>query len=123
MIEDIIKKLIKTENRISEEKGSFNFFGLFKRTDLEDTWDLIISAFWFSTNKQADLIYIIKEIRKDLNIEDLSFLTRVVLIKPEDKFIKKLNMAINIQHGMTEMINTQIDGIRLRHAYIITSKK
>ena len=84
MIENIVEKLIRTEKRISEEKGDFNFFGLFKRADLEGAWDIIISAPWFSDNKRNDLVYIIGEIKKDLLIEDLRLLARVVLIEPED---------------------------------------
>jgi len=123
MIEDIIEKLIRTEKRISEEKGDFNLFGLFKRTDLEGAWDIIISASWLSENKREDLTYIIGEIKKDLLVEDLRLLARIVLIKPEDNLIKKLNMAIEIQHGKTEMINTEINGIKLAHVYLITSKR
>jgi len=124
IIEEIVQKLINTEKRISKEKGEdFNFFGAFKRMDLENSWDIVISANWFSKNKRKDLIYIINEIKKDLKDEELMFLARIVLIKPEDKLIRELNKVIKIEHGMTEMIDNQINEIRLKHAYIITSKK
>ena len=123
MIENIIEKLRRTEKRVSEKKGGFNLFGLFKRTDLESAWDVVISASWFSENKRADLAYIIGEIKKDLLVEDLRLLARIVLIKPEDNLIKKLNIAIEIEHGKTEMVNTQINGIKLAHVFLITSKK
>lgn len=123
MIENIVEKLIRTEKRISEEKRDFNFFGLFKRADLEDTWDIIISASWFSDNKREDLAYIIEEIKKDLLVEDLRLLARIVLIEPKDELIKKLNAAVAIQHGKIEMINNTINGFKLGHAYIITSKR
>ena len=123
MIENIVEKLIRTEKRISEEKVDFNFFGLFKRADLEGAWDIIISASWFSDNKREDLAYIVEEIKKDLLVEDLRLLARVVLIDPKDELIKKLNAAVAIQHGKIEMINNTINGFKLGHAYIITSKR
>lgn len=124
MIKEIIEKLKRVEERISTDKGkSFNFFGVFKRSDVENSWDIVISANWFSGDEKADLVYIINEIKKDLGSEDLKFVARVVLIKPEDQIIKALNTIIAIEHGEVEMQNTQINGLKLSHIFIITSKK
>jgi hypothetical protein len=123
MIKAVIEKLIKTEKRISKNKGDFNFFGILKNSKLEDSWDIIISADWFSETKQKDLIYIIEEIKKDLKNEDLRLFTKLFLMKPEEDLIKKLNILIETQHEMVEMIDAQMNEIKLGHIYIITSKK
>jgi len=120
-IEETIKKLKRVEKRVSREKGPLNFFGVLERLDVDNTWDILVSASWFS-DKKKDLIYIISNVKKDLTNEDLRIFARVVLIKPEEKFIRRLNALIETEHKEMEIINMKINGFRLKHGYIITSK-
>ena len=120
MIEEIVKKIKTAEKRMSDEKGGFSFFGLSKRNDL-DEWDIIVSASWFSGNKQSDLVYIIGNIKRNLNNEDLRFLARVVLLSPTELIVQKLNSEFDVGHGSVEGREIQINNINLKHIYVITS--
>jgi len=123
-MEKFINKLVEVEKRISKERGDFNFFGIFKRIDLDNAWDILVSASWFSDQKKKhreDLVYIIKNIKEDFDDEDLRFLTTVVLVSSEDRIIKLLNKLINTQHNLVEFKDTKVGNINFKHFYVITS--
>ena len=43
---DLAEKVSLVEKDIAKERGSLNLFALFEREDLNDRWDLVISASW-----------------------------------------------------------------------------
>ena len=123
MIEELVKKITSAEKKISEEKGDFAFFGLSERGDLENQWDVIVSAVWFSGDTQKDLVYIIEKIKQSIADDDLRLLARVVLLNPSTDFIvKKLNELINTEHEPIEKENIQVNGTMFKRLWVITSK-
>lgn len=98
---EIIEKLTAIKDSILTEKsgGKLRFFGALVRADMEEKWDLLISADWVEKNSsEEDLVYIIKKL-KDSFGEKLDFLFRIVLLKPDETFVRQLAKAIIRENG------------------------
>ncbi len=65
-MKEIAEKLVQVEQKITQEKGSFNLFALFLREDAPDVWDLVVAAPWISKNKEKSINYIAEIINKSL---------------------------------------------------------
>lgn len=117
----IAEKLKKVEQDISEEKGSLYLFALFLREDAPDLWDLIVSAPWITKNKQESLKYIAEKTKKSLKPDELLKLSRIVIIEEDNPALEALQKAIHVEHGMTEIQNSNFFGLQIKHAYLITS--
>lgn len=91
---EIIEKLKKIALEILREKTSLKFFGLFRRMDLEEKWDILLSADWLSDKKEDDLVYVINKLNREFP-DNLDFLAQIALLKPSEDFIKKLLVRIN----------------------------
>jgi len=120
----IIEKFISIEKELADEKGSFVLFALFKREDaLLDKQDVVISASWLGKNKKEALRFIVDKINSKLTPEEVINLTMVVLLEPTDNLVKNVNTAVNVEHGNVKMLNVTLNGIPIKHAHIITSKR
>jgi len=135
LIESTIKKLVDVEKRISEIKGSFILFALFKRTDIlkeknQEKWDLVMSSSWIKEkNDQANREYVFGELLKKFTGEEISeFLEKLVFIDSKDEFIKlTTNKVGELEHVHEEEkahVGLVRDGQKLdiADAYIITSR-
>lgn len=119
---EILERYRRLESDISKEKGDFNLFALFLREDVPDRWDLIVAAPWISDKSKA-LDYFVGKIKSQLGIEDLTNLSRIVFVDPADIAVSNLNRAIDVKHGDVELRDSNIFGLPVKHAFIITSKK
>src|SRR5579864_8767271 len=119
---DLVNNFSRLESRISEKKGDFTLFALFLREDVADRWDLMVSAPWVGTDRKGALQYFVDEIRSFLGPEDLTVLARIVIVDPNDAAVQNLNRAISVEHGRTEVRDSNFFGLPIKHAYIITSK-
>jgi len=120
----IIEKFISIEKELAEEKGSFVLFALFEREDaLLDKQDVVISASWLGKNKKKPLRLIVDKINSKLTSEELINLSMVVLLEPTDNLVKDVNDFIHIEHGKAELVDCTFNGISIKHACIITSKR
>ncbi len=87
---EIIEKLKQVKRNLSEQKpGSVIFLGLFKRQDLDNKWDVVLSATWVSDKKEADFVFVITLLKKVFN-DNLDFLAKIVLLKPEEHLVKEI---------------------------------
>ncbi len=118
-----IEKFQKVEKTISNLKGEFELFALFLRDDSPNKWDLLISADWARENKKESLHMIIKEIDKELNHEDLLLLSRIIILDKDDAAMKVIHQVMHVEHGLSEISNSNFLGLSIKHAYLITSKK
>lgn len=123
MIDNFIKQFQVLEGILSKEKGNFELFALFLREDSLDKWDLLISATWIKKDGTADLRDIAQRIQKTLSKKDLLKLSKIVLINKENPMLDVFNKAIHIEHGVTEVKDSNFFGLPIKHAFIITSKK
>src|SRR5688500_975096 len=97
-MKEIIEKLNLVKDNIISEKGTLRFFGLIARTDLENKWDLLISSDWIEKNSSdEELVYVITKLKEAFS-EKLDFLSRIVLLRPEEHFIQELARVIVKEH-------------------------
>jgi hypothetical protein len=112
-----IEKLESIYKEIISEKtsGKVYFFGLLSRIDIEEKWDILISADWLKeNNSQEDLVYIIKKL-KDRFFDKLEFLSEIVLLVSKEPFIQDLARSL----GKTEIKNKEIEGLKILDDFII----
>ena len=113
----------RLESDISAVRGEFALFALFLREDLPDRWDLIVSAPWVATDQKSALDYLVNKIKSDLGPEELTQLSRIVFIDPEDVAVENLNKSIHVEHGSVEVRDSNFFGLPIKYAFIITSKR
>jgi hypothetical protein len=122
------------ERKIANEHGDFTLFALVLREDAtgfvpigdrgsSDRWDLVVAAPWLDPDKKSDLNYLISKIKTELGSEQLLDLSKVVILDSSNKAVQALNRAIKVEHGQMELENTELFGLFVRKAYIITSKR
>lgn len=119
---EFTEKFRELESHIAEEKGGFVLFALFMREDAPDRWDLIVSAPWVGGDKPSAVNYFVSQIKSRLGEQDLTNLSRIVVVDPQDAAVQALNRAIAIEHGRVEVTDSNFFGLHIKHAYIITSK-
>lgn len=120
---EIPDKFRELESRIADEKGPFVLFALFMREDAPDRWDLIVSAPWVSSDTRDAVEYFVNEIKSQLGQGDLTNLSRIVVVDPQDAAVQALNRAVQIEHGDVEIRDSNFFGLPVKHAFIITSKR
>jgi hypothetical protein len=122
-MKEIAEKLAQLEQEIAEGKGSFLLFALFLREDAPDLWDLLVSAPWITRNKERSIKYLADRAKEALKPDELLKLSRIVVIEQDNPALEALQRAISIEHGMTEIENSNFFGLQIKHAYLITSKR
>jgi hypothetical protein len=122
-VAELTQKFTALESSIAEEKGAFALFALFMREDAPDRWDLIVAAPWVGEDKRSAVDYFVAQIKSRLGDQDLTNLSRIVVIDPDDVAVQNLNRAIQTEHGSIEVRDSNFFGLPVKHAYIITSKR
>ena len=114
-------KLQTVEKRLSESKGSFELFALFLREDAPNKWDLLISSDWARENKKTALDIIIAEMQKILTQPEQLMFSRIIILEKNDAALSAFQSAIRVEHGMAEVLDSNFNGLAIKHAYLITS--
>lgn len=122
-MKELVNKFIELEQKLSAEKGGFSLFALFLREDAVDKWDLLVAAPWIELDRKGSLPYITKHIQTMFTPEELTRLSRVVLIQQTNPALAAINRAMGIEHGTAEVQNSNLFGLQIKHAYIITSQQ
>lgn len=123
MLKQTLNKFHELERVISEEKGPFDLFALFLRHDSLLVWDLIVSASWLTVDEKAGLGYLAKKLQESLTPEELVTISRIVILGEDSPILRSVQSAIAVEHGMFNMVDCLVDGISIKHAYIITSTR
>lgn len=118
-----IEKFQNIEKSLSESKGKLELFALFLREDSPDKWDLLISADWARANKKSSIQDIIEEVRKELSEQEMLMLSRIIILDKNDAALKALRQAARVEHGLTEISDSNFFGLNIKHAYLITSQR
>jgi hypothetical protein len=58
-----------------------------------------------------------------LSPQDLTNLSRIVFIDPQDASVLALNKAVHVEHEVVEIRDSNFFGLPIKHAFIITSKR
>lgn len=122
-MKNIAEKLAQLERDIAKEKEPFILFALFLREDAPDLWDVLVSSLWITKNKEESIKYIAERIRQTLNPEELLKLSRIVVIEQDNPALDALQRAIHVEHGMSEIKDSNFFGLQIKHAYLITSQR
>ncbi len=117
-----IEKLREIEKEICESKGDFELFALFLREDTTE-WDLIISSDWVRLDKKATINHIVEKIRKVFSDKEMLMLSRLIILDKDDVALQAIHGAMQVEHGLTEVSNSNFFGLSIKHAYLITSKR
>ena len=97
-------------------------FALFLREDAIDKWDLCVAAPWIEENRKDALSQITNEIQEYFTAEEISMLSRVVLVGLTNPEVIAVNQAVRVEHGQIEIRDSSFFGLPIEHAYIITSE-
>jgi len=116
-------KLQAVEKTLSESQGPFELFALFLREDAPNKWDLLISSDWARTDKKAALNTIIGEVQNVLSQQEQLMLSRLIILDKDDAALNALQSAMHVEHGMAEISDSNFNGLPIKHAYLITSKR
>ena len=119
---ELANKLQLVEKQIATEKGRFNIFALFLREGAQDLWDVIVAAPWVVEDKKKALHYIVDKLRSSLSKEEMSSLSRIIIIEPQNPVLDAFQRAICIEHGMADISDSIFFGLKIKHAYVITSR-
>jgi hypothetical protein len=119
---DLAEKLRGLERTLSEEKGPFNLFALFLREDAPDVWDLVVAAKWIEADRPVALAEISRRVRDSLRADEITKISRVVLVERTDPAVKAIATGMSIEHGIAEAANSTFFGLAIRHAFIITAE-
>lgn len=122
-MKEIVEKLVQAEKEMAAEKGAFLLFAVFLREDAPDVWDLVVASPWIDGDKSASLRYISGKISSVLEPEELLKLSRIVLIELNNPALAALQQAVHTEHGTAEIKDSDFFGLRIRHAYLITSRR
>lgn len=122
-MKELLDKFVDLERVLSEERGEFSIFALFLREDALDKWDLIVAAPWIDANVKESLAHITSRIQKLFSPEELTQLSRVVVVDLANPAVQAMNQAIRVNHGQAEIQDSSFFGLQIKHAHVITSQR
>jgi hypothetical protein len=119
---EFINKFKAIEREIADERGGIVLFGLFEREDLPGKWDVVISAPWVRENWPEALDYVIGIAHSRLTREEIISVSKYVLLRPSEEFVRELNKIVHVEHGLAELRDLVVNGMAMTRAYVITSR-
>ena len=122
-MKEIAEKLRKVERSLSDANGPFDLFALFLREDSAEVWDLLVAASWLNPNKLVALRDIAENVKAELGADELTKLSRIVIIEESNPALAAVQQAISIEHGLSEIQGSVFFGLMIRHAFVITSRR
>ena len=122
-MKEIAEKLKIQEQIMATEKGPFDLFALFLREDAPGKWDLVVAAEWIEKDKSTALKYIASNVQQVLTSEELIQLSRIAIIDESNPALDAFHKAVNIEHSIAEIQDSNFFGMQLKHVYLITSKR
>ena len=121
-VSKLVEKFRQIEIGISSEKGDFGLFALIEREDSLGKWDIVVAAKWIGKADKELINAIADKTRKTLSKDEQLMLSRIVILPTSDPLVKSLNL-IGAEHSSIGLSNTSFNGIVIKEAYLITSKR
>jgi len=122
-MKQIVEKLRTEEAAIAKEKGDFDLFALFLREDAPNKWDLLVAAEWIDKNKAEAIKYLAQKVQASLTKQELLLLSKIVIIEENNPALAAFHGAFHVEHSTAEIQNSNLFGLQINHAYLITSKR
>ncbi len=120
-MKNLIEKFSKIEQKISKEKGDFEFFALFLREDAIDKWDIVVAADWIKHNKWEVMQYVAGYVQRSLDVTEIVNISKIVIIDEDNPELPMIQNSFHIEHGAIEIKDYTFFGLSIKHAFIITS--
>ena len=122
-MKEFIKKLIRLETVVASEKGPFDLFALFSTDgEVEDRWDLVISATWIADEYLDALEYLIRQLRSYLTVQEFSMISKIAPLDVSDPRVKEIQNIVTTEHKLKELRNSSFYGSKVEKMYVITCK-
>lgn len=118
----LAEKLRGLEQALADEKGPFNLFALFLREDAPDVWDLVVAAEWIEEDQSQALAELSKRVRAYLRADEITRISRVVIVERANPTVKAIASALSITNGVAEVANSNFFGLAIKHAFIIAAQ-
>jgi len=122
-MKELLQRFVDLEKALSEERGGVSLFALFLREDAVDKWDLVLAAPWINGDRKGALSYVTKKLQETFTPDEMSLISRIVLIDLENPAVEAVNQAVAIRHGQAEVRDSNFFGLQIKHAYIIHSER
>lgn len=122
-MKEVVDKLVAIEREVAAERGDFTVFALFLREDSTYRWDLLVAATWLERDRKEGFRYLVGKLSDRLAPEELDLISRVVVLDRSNPGLKAVHKAVSVEHGQVEVVNCVFFGMRITHAYIITSRR
>ena len=121
LVDNKFKSIAK---EVAEERGEPSLFALFLREDAENKWDLVVAAPWLNTDKIEDINYIADKLKHHLDVSELLFISRIILLDIYDPIVQSINNYCRVKPGGSlELYDLFSIGLPFfKHAYILTSQ-
>jgi hypothetical protein len=117
-------KLRAVETIISKERGELSLFGLFLRESAPDVWDLVVAGPWVQSDDYDLLRYIAGLLRNSLTRDEMSRVSRIVLLEASHPGVRAINRLIRAQHeDPTLQEGNTVFGIPITAGYVVTSQR
>lgn len=118
-----VTRLRKAMREIAAKKGDFSLFGLFKRADSPDTWDLVVSAPWLERGELKALREFTDLLSSEIGEQSLRQFSRIVTLKPSDPAVNAVVSAFSIDDGEVRVRRSTLFGLEIEDAIIMRAKK
>lgn len=118
---NLIAIFSEIEKSTSLEKGDYTLFALFLRDGAAEKWDVMVSADWITNDKKEAFKYLANKLQSSLNPVDLLSVSRIVIVDDGNLELHAIQMMVKVEHGKVEIKDSNIWGLQIKHAIIITS--
>ena len=119
----MVEKLQNLIRRVEAQKGSLTLFMLWKDVTEVEKWTVVVSAPWLDKqNQQTALRYWINLLQGALNTSELNTISRVSVVKTDDKFVQFLTRAVNVSGGAVRFTRNQVGEYYINEAIIFEAK-
>lgn len=118
-----IEKLRRAMRQISAKRGEFTLFALFRREEAPAGWDLVVSSPWLEEGKLKGLAEFVKDLKGLIGEKQLRELSRIVTIDQDDPSLKSILRSVQVDDGVTEVLESVFFGLRVEHAIFLRAKR
>ena len=119
----IIERLQKIEADVSADRGSFCLFALFLPEDALGKWDIVVAAPWIEKEPTEAVRYLSGLLQDAFSREEIVVFSRIAIVPCAAEEIDRLDNLHRVEHGLKEIPNQTLFGIRIATAYVITAMR
>lgn len=120
---NLVDKIFIIGNLLQQDNIILNLFALVKKEDSADNWDLVISSKSFSKEEKEIIQDITLLLQKNLTNNELEKIARIVLLKPENQFVKNINSNMAVNSSIINIENSVFNNLLIKQMVLFSSVK